>query len=96
MVGAAGDGAGEDGERVGEGHGRRDADTDGVAGAAVDAEDDAPHARALALLHVPYLTTRLRVPLHLCGHQQQLVLNKQTDTVTMEKDFSCCHLQVCN
>jgi hypothetical protein len=24
------------------------------------------------------------------------VLNKQTDTVTMEKDFSCCHLQVCN
>lgn len=62
MIGEASDGAGEDGERVGEGHGRRDAHADGVAGAAVDAEDDAAHARALALLHVPHLPGR--VPLH--------------------------------
>jgi hypothetical protein len=63
VVGAAGDGAGEDGERVVEGHGGGDADADGVAGAAVDAEDDAAHARALALLHVPHVPPR--EPLHL-------------------------------
>lgn len=63
LVGASGDGAGEDGERVGEGHGGRDADADGVAGAAVNAEDDAaPHARALAVLHLPYVPSG--VPLH--------------------------------
>jgi len=63
VVGAAGDGAGEDRERVVEGHGGGDADADGVAGAAVDAEDDAAHARALALVHVPHVPPR--VPLHL-------------------------------
>jgi len=63
VVGAAGDGAGEDRERVVEGHGGGDADADGVAGTAVDAEDDAAHARALALLHVPHVPPR--VPLHL-------------------------------
>jgi len=63
VVGAAGEGAGEDRERVVEGHGSGDADADGVAGAAVDAEDDAAHARALALLHVPHVSPR--VPLHL-------------------------------
>lgn len=63
MVGAASDGAREDRERVVEGHGGGDADADGVAGTAVDAEDDAAHARALALLHVPHVAPR--VPLHL-------------------------------
>jgi hypothetical protein len=62
VVGVAGDGAGEDGEGVVEGHGGGDADADGVAGAA-DAEDDAAHARALALLHVPHVPPR--EPLHL-------------------------------
>lgn len=63
LVGAAGDGAGENRERVGERHGCRDTDADGVAGAAVNAEDDAAHAGALALFHVPHLPPR--VPLHL-------------------------------
>jgi hypothetical protein len=62
VVGASRDGAGEDGQRVVEGHGGGDADADGVAGAAVDAEDDAAHARALALLRVPHVPPR--VPLH--------------------------------
>lgn len=86
MIGAASDGAGEDGERVGEGHGRRDAHADGVAGAAVDAEDDAADARALALLHVPYLPGR--VPLHPSHLSQPRTHNERT--------FSPYQLQACN
>lgn len=72
MVGAAGDGAGEDGEGVvpeaaGGGECGGDADTDGGGGAAVKAEDDAgaivPAHRWHLALEVPRLP--IPVPLHL-------------------------------
>lgn len=94
VVGAAGDGAGEDGERVVEGHGGGDADADGVAGAAVDAEDDAAHARALALLHVPHVPPR--EPLHLPLSLSLSLLSARALTglhntgTGREKGFSCC------
>lgn len=84
MVGAAGDGAGEDGERVVEGHGGGDADADGVAGAAVDAEDDAAHARALALLHVPHVPPR--EPLHLDPSLPDHSTLERKEMGTLEKE----------
>jgi hypothetical protein len=84
VVGAAGDCAGENREWVVEGHGRRDADADGVAGAAVDAEDDAARARARALVQVPHLPPR--APLHLPLFLHLTLLH----TLEREKDPCFC------
>ncbi|CAN6213098.1 unnamed protein product [Urochloa humidicola] len=85
LVGAACNGAGKDRERVVEGHGGGDADADGVAGAAVDAEDDAAHARALALVHVPHVPLPRRVPLHL-----QYTRKRRTLTEVEEEGEESC------